>query len=294
MKKVFITGIESFTGRHLRNYLERAGYSVYGSVLQKSDADPAIFGCDITDKASCAQLLQKVEPHFIIHLAGIAFVGHGESEDFYRVNTIGTGNLLDAIDAMPTKPQKVIVVSSATVYGNQNATLLEESMCPKPTNHYAISKYGVESLAATYFKKFPIVVSRPFNYTGVGQSEDFLIPKIVAHFKEGKKSIELGNLHVRREFNDVAFVCEAYKRLLESSVESVVLNIASNRGIALLDVIEMMQAIAGYTIEVKVNPAFVRKNEIATLTGSAQKLFAAVGSIEQKPLQETLKDMFEA
>jgi len=292
MKKVLLTAIDSFTGKHLHHYLQNHGYTVYGTSLFSNDKQ--IFTCDITQKNDIQKVLHAVKPDYIIHLAGISFVGHGTNEDFYRINTIGTINILDALLELNMQVKKILLVSSATVYGNQNREILDESLCPVPANHYGASKYAMESLAHTYFNKLPIIITRPFNYTGVGQDPNFLIPKILSHFKEKKSVIELGNLNVYREFNDVAFLCEAYRRLLESDIEGECFNIASGRGIALMDVIEMMQAIAGYNIEIKVNPAFVRKNEIKSLTGSSKKLFDAVGRIDQKAFSETLKDMFEA
>ena len=292
MKKVLLTAIDSFTGKHLHHYLQNHGYAVYGTSLFSNDKQ--IFTCDITQKNDIQKVLHAVKPDYIIHLAGISFVGHGTNEDFYRINTIGTINILDALLELNMQVKKILLVSSATVYGNQNREILDESLCPVPANHYGASKYAMESLAHTYFNKLPIIITRPFNYTGVGQDPNFLIPKILSHFKEKKSVIELGNLNVYREFNDVAFLCEAYRRLLESDIEGECFNIASGRGIALMDVIEMMQAIAGYNIEIKVNPAFVRKNEIKSLTGSSKKLFDTVGRIDQKEFSETLKDMFEA
>ena len=156
-----------------------------------------------------------------------------------------------------------------------------------------MSKYAVERLAENYFDKLNIIVTRPFNYTGIGQDENFLIPKIVKHFKENKRVIELGNLDVSREFNDISYVCEAYKKLLECEKKSEVVNIASNRGIKLLDVIDIMNKISNYNIEVKVNPAFVRKNEIKSLTGSTVKLFGMIGYIKQKEFKDTLVEMYE-
>ncbi|MEN4045935.1 NAD-dependent epimerase/dehydratase family protein [Sulfurimonas sp. NWX367] len=292
MKKVLITGSDSFTGKHLAHYLEKHGYDVYGTSLFHENEKQ--FQCDITDKNAIEKVLQAVQPEYLIHLSGISFSAHGNSEDFYKVNTVGTTNILEALCQLDTKPEKVILAGSATVYGNQGIGVLDESLCPKPVNHYGASKYAMECLAQNYFEKLPLIITRPFNYTGTGQAENFLIPKIVSHFKAGKKSIELGNLHVRREFNDVSFVCEVYKRLLESEKKSEILNICSGRGIKLLDAIAMMNKIAGYEIEVRINPAFVRKNEIESLTGSAEKLFSVVGTVQQKEFEDTLRDMFES
>jgi len=291
MKKVLITGIDSFTGKHLASYLENSGYDVYGTSLFRDETN--IYQCNITNKEEVKNVLTIVKPNFFIHLSGISFAAHGNNEDFYKVNTIGTTNILDAFIELQLNPKKIILASSATIYGNQGLEVLDESLCPMPANHYGASKYAMECLAKGYFSKLPILITRPFNYTGKGQADNFLIPKIISHFKEGKKVIELGNIDVSREFNDVSFICEVYKHLLECGDDSTMVNICSGRGIKLLDVITMMNAIAGYDIEVQVNPAFVRKDEIKSLTGSEKKLLKIIGKVEQKPFEKTLKDIFE-
>lgn len=291
MKKVLITGIDSFTGSYLSLYLMNSNYDVHGTSLFNEGFKK--YKCDITKKNEVLEILKEVRPDFLIHLSGISFAAHDNNEDFYKVNTVGTTNILDAFIELNLNVKKIILASSATVYGNQGLEVLDESLCPKPANHYGASKYAMECLAQTYFSKLPIIISRPFNYTGAGQSEHFLIPKIVKHFKEKKDLIELGNLDVSREFNDVGFVCESYKRLLESNIDSEVVNIATNRGIKLLDVIDIMNDISGYEIKVAVNPAFVRKGEIKSLTGSYEKLLSLIGEIEHKSFRNTLENMFE-
>ncbi|MEA1892807.1 MAG: GDP-mannose 4,6-dehydratase [Campylobacterota bacterium] len=291
-KKVLIFGIDGFTGNYLAKYLKSAGYELYGTSY--TDKKDDIYQVDITYRADIEYVLGEVIPDYIISLAGISFPAHGHNEDFYSINTIGALNILEALTHLKQNPKKVILASSATVYGNQGVELLDESLCPMPANHYGASKYSMESMAKNYFNKLDIIITRPFNYTGIGQEEHFLIPKIIKHFKENQKEIELGNLHVSREFNDVSYVCEIYKKFLESDISSQVVNICSNRGIKLLSVIDMMNEIARYDIEVKVNPDFVRKGEIEHLTGSQEKLFSLIGFVEQKEFKQTLREMFEA
>lgn len=292
MKKVLITGIDSFTGAHLSQYLQERGYDVHGTSLFGSGNNK--YQCDITIKDDVIKVLEEVRPSYFIHLSGISFTAHGDNQDFYKINTIGTTNILDAFVELGQTPKKILLASSATVYGNQGLEVLDESLCPIPANHYGASKYAMECLARSYSERLPIIIARPFNYTGLGQVEHFLIPKIVKHFREKQKAIELGNIDVSREFNDVGFVCEVYKRLLECDSKSEVVNICSGAGIKLLDVIEAMNNLAGYKIDVKVNPAFVRKDEIKSLTGSTDKLFKMIGKVEQKPFEDTLRGMLEA
>jgi len=282
--RVLITGIDGFTGRHLKNYL--SDYDVFGTSLLKSGDN--VYKCDVTDEESVKQVLEKVKPDVIIHLAALSFVGYGNINDFYKVNVIGSENILKN-----AKNAKVIVASSATVYGNQSKEVLDEGMCLNPNNHYALSKYSAEQIAKNYFDKLNVIIVRPFNYTGVWQEEHFLVPKIVKHFKERKKEIKLGNLDVIREFNDVSFVCEAYKRLINSDVHGEILNIASSRGIKLLDIVKYMEDIAGYKIKIIQDEKFIRKNEIKKLIGSNKKLFSLIGEISQPDFYQTLKVMYE-
>ena len=291
--RVLVTGIDSFTGQHLKQYLEQSGFCVFGTCLKPTGLS-SDYVCDITDKEAIAQVLAATRPGYVIHLAGISFVGHSVVEDFYRVNLLGTQNLLDALVVSGLALNKVVLASSATVYGNQGLAVLDESICPMPANHYGMSKLAMEHLARTYFVKLPIIVTRPFNYVGVGQPTHFVIPKMVAHFKRGEKVIELGNIAVEREFNDVRFACEVYKRLLEIEQHGEIVNLCSGRGVALQTVIDTLNELAGYKIEVQVNPAFVRANELPSLVGSAAKLTDLVGEVMSVSLRDTLKDMYLA
>lgn len=291
-KKVLITGLEGFTGVHLEHLLIEKGYEVYGTSLMDSEK-PNIFTCNITKHLEIETIVHDVSPDFVIHLAGISFVAEKNASLIYDVNVIGTGHLLEALSHLATKPQKIILASSATIYGNQHCDILDESMTPKPVNHYGFSKLCMEHLAATYFEKLPIIITRPFNYTGIGQDEHFLIPKIIKHYKEKQMSIELGNLHVAREFNDVRDIAKWYADLLTCKDESEVVNLCSSKAVSLLEIISLMNKIAGYDIAVKVNPAFVRENEIQTLFGSTQKLHRMISSGETISIKDTLTTMYQ-
>ncbi len=283
--RVLIIGIDSFTGKYLSKYLKDSKYNIYGTTKKS---------CDITKKDDIKRKLKEIRADYIVLLAGVASPAYGDISAFYKINTIGAINLLDSLVELNMQPKKILLVSSATVYGNLGVEILDESLCPKPANHYGASKYAMETIASNYFNRLNIVITRPFNYTGVGQSLNFLIPKIIYHFRERKDIIELGNLNVSREFNDIYFICEAYKRLLESSYKSEIVNICSGREIKILDIIDIVSDLAGYKIEIRVNPKFIRKDEIKILKGSPKKLYSLIGKIKQRDFKETLKDMFEA
>jgi nucleoside-diphosphate-sugar epimerase len=289
--KILITGIDGFTGKYLEEFLIQKGFEVYGTVINKSK-NFNYYQCDITKKEQVDKVIKAVKPDYVIHLAAISFVAQKDSLAFYNVNVIGTQNILDSIIDNSLNPKKIILASSATVYGNQGKEVLDESMCPKPINHYGCSKLAMEHISSTYFDKLNIIITRPFNYTGVGQEEHFLIPKIVKHFKDGKKEIELGNIDVAREFNSINYVVEIYYKLLLSTAKSTIVNIASNKAIKLLDIIEIMEKISGHKIKIKVNPAFVRENEIKTLSGSTDSLFNTIQRVKHSSIKEILKEMY--
>ena len=291
--KVLITGINGFTGVHLEKYLIKQGFDVYGTVIDTPKQDNHL-QCDIRKKDQVSTVVSTIKPDYVIHIAAISFVGESNASLIYDVNVMGTENIFQSLVANDITPKKIILASSATVYGNQGKEVLDESMCPAPVNHYGISKLAMEHMAANYFDVFDIIITRPFNYTGVGQEAHFLIPKIVSHFKEGEREIELGNIHVSREFNDINYAIEVYYKLLLSDEKSTTVNLSSNNPIKLLDVIEVMQKIVGYEIEIKVNPAFVRANEIKSLAGSTKLLDKIIDISTTYSLKNTLMEMYEA
>ncbi|MCF6349959.1 MAG: GDP-mannose 4,6-dehydratase [Flavobacteriaceae bacterium] len=291
---VFITGINGFTGIHLEKYLLKKGYAVFGIVNKKSK-DKNHFVCDLLDKSTLFNILNKVKPDFIYHLAAVSFVNDSNKLNMYNVNVFGTLNLLSSITELNLKPRKILIASSAAVYGNQNKEVLDESMNPLPVNHYGNSKLVMENMVRTYFNKLDIFFVRPFNYTGIGQNTNFLIPKIVWHFKEKKKNIELGNIEVFREFNDVRDVVKTYHRLMKSNLKSDVINVCSGQEISLKEIISKMELISNHKIQIKVNPKFVRQNEIKILKGSVTKLRKVMPlkkTIFKYDISDTLKEMY--
>jgi nucleoside-diphosphate-sugar epimerase len=293
-RRALITGLRGFTGYYMARELSAAGYHVHGTVLPGEPTGPDIFAVDLLDRASVATAVEQVRPDVVVHLAGIAFVAHNDADQMYRVNVVGTRNLLEALAAGSHKPSSVLLASSANIYGNADIPVIDESVAPGPANDYAVSKLAMEYMARLWMDKLPITIARPFNYTGVGQTENFLLPKIVSHFRKEARRIELGNLAIARDFSDVRTVARCYRRLLAAAPSGEAFNVCSGQPHSLESLIDMMSDIAGYRIEVHVNPAFVRANEVLTLTGSNAKLAAVIGKIEPTPLLETLRWMYTA
>ncbi|WP_256214863.1 GDP-mannose 4,6-dehydratase [Nitrosomonas eutropha] len=290
--RALVTGLKGFTGAYLVAELRAAGYKVFGTAHASSlSCDEGVYQVDLCDRAGLRDVVEDVRPTVVAHLAGISFVGYGDAEAIYRVNIVGTRNLLEALAGLPELPKSVLLVSSANIYGNTAEGMLDESTPANPANDYAVSKLAMEYMARLWMDRLPIVIVRPFNYTGVGQSVSFLLPKIVSHFQRHEPVIELGNIDVERDFSDVRMVVKAYIALLEKAPKGAVFNVCSGSAWSLKQVLKVMAEIAGYEIEVRVNPAFVRANEVKRLLGDAGKLHRVIGKLDRIDLKDTLRWM---
>lgn len=280
--RILVTGLNGFTGHYVHRALEEHGYQVAG------------LASDLTDPLAVRQEVHAFRPEAAIHLAGISFVEYGDANALYRVNLIGTRNLLDALAQEAGHLQCVLLASSANVYGNAAEGIIDESSLPSPVNDYAVSKLAMEQMARLWMGKLPIVITRPFNYTGVGHDARFVIPKLVAHFARRAESIELGNLDVEREFNDVRTVCDAYLRLLQQGQPGQTYNICSGQPVALRRAIDILKNLTGHDLRIMKNPDLVRANEVHRLCGNPAKLEACIGKLQHPGLEETLRWMLSA
>lgn len=274
--RILVTGLDSFTGPYVQAELESKGHSVTGLTS------------DLTNPEAVAIEIAELQPDAVVHLAGIAFVGHGNANDFYEVNLIGTRNLLSALALHVPDVRSVLLVSSANVYGNRSEGILDENVTPDPANDYAISKWSMEQMARLWLDKLPLFIVRPFNYTGVGQDPLFVIPKIVAHFKQEKQTIELGNLDVWREYGDVRTGANIYMKLLEQSPVGDTFNICTGQAYSLREVITLCKKITGQRMDIEINPEFVRANEVRVLKGNNKHLKEVIGDWKNYNLKETL------
>jgi nucleoside-diphosphate-sugar epimerase len=287
--RVLVTGVTGFTGDHLVVALERAGYEVHGTVRAGEPIGSARYVAELTDRTALRAIIEAVRPRHVIHLAAVSFVAHDDVEDIYRTNIVGTRNLLSAL-ASSTVAQTlgtVLLASSANIYGNTDALLIDETQPYRPANDYAVSKAAMEQMAALWIDRLPITLVRPFNYTGVGQSEQFLIPKIVAAFAQRTPKLELGNLDVYRDFSDVRDIVEVYTRLLLLSPRET-LNICSEQVHTLSEILELVSTLSGHSMDIQVNPQFVRTNEVRVLRGSAARLRSLIPGWKPRSLHNTL------
>jgi len=279
--RLLLTGAQGFTGKHLANAAKLAGFEVFA------------LEANLQDGQQVREQVVQIKPTHVIHLAGISHLTASDPQIYYQVNLLGSLSLLDALAALPIAPKKVILASSSNVYGNNTNSPVTEAEAPSPIGHYAMSKLAMEYMSRPVMEKLSIVIVRPFNYTGVGHASNFVIPKIVDHFKRQATSIELGNLEVLREYNDVRDICIMYLRLLKLGQPGLTYNLATGRTYSLDTVIGLLQNICGYKITVKSNPQFMRANEIHLLAGDGALLQECIGLIALHPLEETLRWMLE-
>jgi len=278
---VWLLGATGFTGKHLTPELQAAGYQVITSEV------------DITQAGAVEKTMLQIQPDYIINLAGISFIPDGEGADIYAINTFGPQNILNACLKLKTSPQKIILASSSLIYGQQTQETLDENCTANPINHYGCSKWAMEQIAKTYQDKLNIIITRPFNYTGIGQNNKFLIPKIVAHFKQKEPMISLGNIDIWRDFSDVRWIAKAYTELLTLKTgKTTKLNLCAGQLTSIREIISLLQEITGHEIKIEINPDFVRKNEIKKQKGSNQSLYKCLPTLTKNTsFKDTLKWM---
>ncbi|GGE09748.1 UDP-glucose 4-epimerase [Polymorphobacter glacialis] len=288
--RALVTGIDSFTGPFIETELRQRGFEVYGT-FHGSSTGVHRSDIDLRDPDAITALVAEIRPSHVIHLAAISFVATRDVESIYLTNIMGTRNLLSALTAADShRPHSVIIASSANIYGNSPVSPLDETSEARPENDYAISKHAVENLARIWSDRLPVTIVRPFNYTGRGQSERFLVPKIVAAFRKRVPNIELGNLDVYRDFSDVRDIAAAYAGLADACCQGV-FNLCSGSIHSIDDILRIARQITGHDLNVSVNPDFVRANEIKTLVGSNQRLCAALPEWSSRSFEHTLRWM---
>lgn len=277
--KILLTGAQGFTGAR---FIESANAAGHETVALRAN---------LTDAAAVAAEVNGLDFDAVVHLAAISFVAHANDREFYDVNLFGSLNLLGALVTRGRPLRKVLMASSANVYGNCERSPIPESEVPAPVNHYAMSKLAMECMAKARAENLPLVVTRPFNYTGREQANHFVIPKLVDHFRRRAPQISLGNLDVEREYNDVRFVCEAYLRLLQEPAAKGTYNVCTGVTYNIAGVIGMLESLTGHRAEILSDTALMRKNEIHRLCGDSSRLRGVVGDLPIYSLEETLSWM---
>ena len=288
--RALITGGKGFVGQWLSAHLKDRGDDVAIIDLET----------DVADGAAVRRVMSDVRPDAVYHLAAMTHVGDSwdQPSQVLRVNVLGTAEILAAARAIPELP-RVLVVSSAEVYGvvGTDQLPLDEHTATLPTSPYAASKLAAEAVALQAWRGYgqPVMVVRPFNHIGPGQSPNFFVPalakRIVEARRAGAGSLPVGTLTTRRDFTDVRDVVVAYRRLMEAGEPGGVYNVCSGRDVAMAEVAHDLLRLAGADLELVTDPALVRPVDVPRLRGDATLLRETTGWLPVIPLATTLADV---
>ncbi len=291
--RALITGGQGFVGRHLAQHLHVAGDEV-------TIADREV---DVTDRAALSSSMTACTPEVIYHLAAMTSVAESWTRpaEFTRVNVLGTAHLLDAAHEVVPEA-RVVLVSSSEVYGIVRETdlPLTENSPTVPANPYSTSKLEAELVAreAVRSRQQAVIIARPFNHIGPGQSTRFVVPALVKRMldatAQGRHFIMVGDLSTRRDFSDVRDVVRAYRLLAEWGRPGDAYNVASGHDIALSDVAEEIRRRINPGIELLIDPELLRPIEVPVNRGSFEKLHEATGWEPTISLAQSLDDVIGA
>lgn len=304
--RVFITGATGFAGSHLVDMLVAGGHNVLALVheatshqgLPSHERVQPVTG-DLLDPESLVTAVATARPDVVFHLAGQAYPARSWSDpaQTIAVNTGGTANLLRA--AVEYGRPRVILVTSAEVYGliSPDELPLTEQTKPHPRHPYGVSKLAAGELGRAYWERYelPVVEARPFNHIGPRQAAGFVVPDFasqLAAIRLGRMEpvIRVGNLDPERDFTDVRDVAAAYLELARAGRPGEVYLICSGRSVSVRTMLELLIELSGVQVEIRTDEGRVNPNDTPCLYGSFAKIETDTGWRPQIPLRQSLAD----
>ena len=297
--RVLVTGACGFVGKHVLHELAANGHDVIGMDVGAPPpclAPDHFISANITDAACMVKTINDLAPDACIHLAGLAFVGGGHPQMMMEINLVGATNVLEAFKLAHSKA-RILFISSAHVYGMKSrpAPIKEEDPL-KPDTFYAIAKSAADQISLLYAKQYgmDVMVARPHNHIGPGQSPKFAIAsfarQVNAISQGAPPMIKVGNLENHRDFTDVRDIAKAYLRLLEKGQSGSAYNIASGCEVRVGDILDSLCALAGVRPEIVRDEALYRpldQNPVLDIT----RLRKDTGWQPTFTLQQTLTDI---
>ena len=288
--KILLTGHSGFVGTHFQR--------IAGGIPLSDDGGEPL---DLLERARIAAAVSEIAPEAVLHLAGQAFVPESfrDPHATFEVNVTGTLNLLLALKAAGFRG-RMVYVSSSDVYGlvSPGDLPLREDRPPRPRSPYAASKVAAEALAYQWncTESFEVVIARPFNHSGPGQSSNFVISnfaKQVAEIGAGRHEpvLRVGDIDVTRDFTDVRDIVRAYELLLQKGRGGEIYNICAGRETSVRAIRETLLRLAGLEARIEPDQERMRPSEQRRVAGSPAKLENETGWKAEIPLEQTLTDM---
>jgi UDP-glucose 4-epimerase len=282
MKRVLVTGAAGFIGSALVPELMTANYDVYvidnlsfGKRELLNLPDERFVLADITDRSKTDQVIQTINPQWIVHLAAIHFIPYCNQNPYEsaNINIQGTINVLDAAKKL-NGLERFLFASTAAVYPIVD-TPIPETHVLNPLDIYGLSKLVGERLTHEFYLEtnIPSVICRFFNAFGPRETNPHLIPEIHRQVMSGLRTISLGNLDPKRDFIHTADMSLSLRLLLEKFNQGIdTFNIGSGMEYSVKEVVRAFEQAIGESIDIQVDPERVRKIERMHLCADIIKL----------------------
>ena len=306
MAKILITGGTGFAASHLVEALHERGekdihltaYRDEGEFVKQFIQAENIHQLNLADKQATRDLIQKIQPEQIYHLASLASVGDSfEKQSFVlEMNIALQVNLLEAI-RLHAPQAKLLHISTALVYAKNNQPL-DEQAALGPDNPYALSKLTQDLLTQIFSQKenLQVVIARPFNHIGERQTLGFVVADwaaAIARIERGKQdSLPVGNLNSVRDFTDVKDMVQAYILLMEKGLPGEIYNIGSGQGTQIQEILDLLCSLAQKPIEIVSDPQKIRPIDLPSLVCDNEKI-KALGWQPKQQLKNTLARILE-
>ena len=279
--RVIVTGANGFIGNYVTKELIKNGAEVLamnGKGLDVKNNDVKNCVVDILNIDDIKNAFKDFKPDCILHLAAIAAPTFGNVAMLYDINVHGSENILEAAKGVCSEGTRVVLTSTAGVYGNSGKDFITEETGYNPQNHYSYSKMVMEYISKNYRDILDIKIIRPFNMIGTGQTTKFLVPKLVEAFVTKQPVLKVGNLETQRDYVDVEFASKIFAKFAtEDNSKYNVLNICAGSAVKGSEITDLLAELTGYSPKIEVNPEFLRKNEIMRMVGDPTKCFDFAG-----------------